>query len=434
MSDRYKIGLARNRLFAFDNTVIFVGESKVELDRDGCIKAMKMMALKEPLITSAVELDDDSSAYAVVGKNQPEISFTDEKISAVKERYEQEGLEFSRGLFEFTVCGGNTLVIAAHTIVCDSKSLLRLAKEFVSFYERKSLSVEPSDIMTFPDAASLPGNINSPVTDKISADLDSKWKKTKMHFTPEDYKEAFAKYKSLRSEKGEITEFIGEEDTKAVQSYCAENNIDPSSAFAFAFYKALLAGEITVPKKAKKMSVNTDRRFFIPGTDNCFIGAFNGLTDISLRRKYEKASEEEQLKVFQFAHYKNVTSAFKAFHDELLLMKISPEYCDASYMSAAKCFPSVAARRLADNYGCKNIRLAEFFSCDLRQQYWEELSFFSDITVSEPFKRRFFSKIDLLTDDRGSKVIFTYNKERIPDEIASYVVEKAVETVLKFKN
>ena len=180
MSEKFKLGLTRNRLFALDNAVVFVGSCSSSFDEKECTKVMKMLAIKEPVITGAIEMTEDSSAYIVVGRHEPVITFTDEDASVVRGRYEENGIDFSERLFDFAVCGGDTLLIAAHTAVCDSKSLLRLAKEFIKFYTHKSVSVEPSGIVTFPDMQSLPAKLNSPIIDKLSADIESKWKKKRM--------------------------------------------------------------------------------------------------------------------------------------------------------------------------------------------------------------------------------------------------------------
>lgn len=431
MSEKYKLGLTRNRLFSLDNTVIFEGICTTSFDEKECAKVLKMLSVKEPIITGAIELDDDASAYVVTEKYEPLVAFTDDSADFLKKQYEKKGINPFEKLFEFWVCGENTLVIAAHTSVCDSKSLLRLAKEFVDFYTHCSVSVEPSDINLFSDVQKLPANLNSPVIDKLSADIESKWGRKKVSFTADDYIKAIEKHSQEKSEIKTISKNITLTERECLTQYCKENNIDLSSLAAYGFYEAV-CGEVEVPKKARRLSVFTDRRFFISGLENCLVGAFNGCVDVSLKPKDRKKGTEDKLKAFHFAHYKGVTSAFRAFYDELLLSKITPVFCDASYMSVAGCYSSSATVRLANNYGCNNVRVMSLFSCDLRQEYWSQLSFFDTVTVQEPFVRRFYTMVDVVICDDGAKVNFRYDTGKISGEKATVIVENAMKNILQF--
>ena len=430
MSEKFKLGLTRNRLFALENTVIFTGEYAAAFDEAECAKAMKMLSVKEPITTAAIELCEDSSAYIVTDKCDPCIVFSDDPISDVVERYERVGLDFSERLFEFTVCGGNTLVIAAHTVACDSKSLLRLAMEFVRFYTRKSVSVDPSEIVTFPDMQSLPAKLNSPIIDKLSADIESKWRKTLVSFGASDCKRAIEKYASEKTFVGSVEMDISSEDCEALSQYCGDNNIDLSSLIAYGFYDALV-GKVNVSKKARKMSAYSDRRLFVSDMERCSVGAFNGYVDISFKDKGAK-SAWERMKAFHVARYKGVTSPFRSFYDELLLMKLPPQYCDASYMNVAGCYSSSAARRLADNYGCNDSRVMAYFSCDMRQEYWSDLSFFENVAVFEPFVRRFCAMVDSFITDEGVRAVFRYNKAGLTSDQASEIVSLAQTKIREF--
>lgn len=431
MSEKFKLGLTRNRLFALDNTVVFVGECVSAFDEKECAKAIKMLSVKEPIITAAIELNEDSSAYIVTDKCEPCIVFSEESLLAVTEHYERVGLDFSERLFEFTVCGGNTLVIAAHTAACDSKSLLRLAMELVSFYTHQSVSVDPSDIVTFPDMQALPAKLNSPIIDKLSADIESKWRRKRDRFDASDCKRAIEKYSSEKPRVECIEINFSSEESQRLSQYCGDNGIDLSSLVAYGFYDAL-SGEVNVPKKARKLSAYSDRRLFVSGVEGCLVGAFNGYVDVSVKGKDEKKSEGERAKAFHVARYKGVTSAFRSFYDELLLMKLPAEYCDASYMSAAGCYSSSVAQRLANNYGCNDLRIMAYFSCDMRQEYWSRLSFFDDVKVFEPFVHRFFTMVDAFITDEEVRAVFRYNKEEITPEKALEIVGLAQKKIRKF--
>jgi hypothetical protein len=431
MSEKYTLGLTRNRLFSLDNTVVFIGVNKEAFDERECTKALKMLAAKEPVITAAIELNDDASADVVLGKTEPFVAFSEDDALALEKLYDQNGINFSERLFEFTVCGGNTLVIGAHTSVCDCKSLLRLAKLFIGFYNHDSLSVEPSDVLTFPDAKSLPAKLNSPIIDKLSADLESKWKGDGVKFTVDDFMKASKEYSVKKADVGVLTERLSSDEKVSLAKYCSDNELDLSSVVAFGFYDAVY-GMVDVPKRARKLSAYSDRRFFLSCAENCSVGPFNGNVDVSLKPKDKKLDDEGRLKAFHLALYKGVTSAFRSFYDELLLMKLPPVYCDASYMSTAGCYSSRAASRLADNYGCNDKRMLGSFSCNLTQKYWLPLTSFEEVRVSEPFVRKFCAMIDIFICDGDVKIVFRYNKAKITDERAVEIAEKAMKMIRSF--
>lgn len=431
MTERFKLGLTRNRLFALDNAVVFVGTCDFCFDERDCAKALKMLAIKEPVITGVAELAEDSSAYIVTGKHEPGFNFTEDEASDVKEHYDSIGIDFSEHLFEFSVCRGNTLVIAAHTAVCDSKSVLRLAMEFVNYYTHKSVSVEPSDLRTFPDVQSLPAKLNSPIIDKLSADIESKWKKKKESFTVADYKRASEKYSSEKPDIGFVKTVISAEDKVKLREYCSENNIDLSSVVAYGFYDVVYSS-VNAAKKALKMSCYSDRRLFVSDTGNCRVGAFNGYVDVSVKVKDKKKSDEERMKALHVARYKGVTSAFRSFYDELLLMKLPQEYNDASYMSVAGLCSSASAKRLAENYGCCDSRIMAYFSCDAEQEYWSQLSFFKSISVHEPFVRRFYTMVEAIICEDEIRISFRYNKGEIDEKKALEIASEAMKKICSF--
>ena len=58
MKREIKINLSRPRLLDFQNVVSFVGEYKEEFDLKELNKALKMLSVKEPLISSVIELTE----------------------------------------------------------------------------------------------------------------------------------------------------------------------------------------------------------------------------------------------------------------------------------------------------------------------------------------------------------------------------------------
>ena len=284
MSEKYKLGLTRNRLFEFDNCVLFCGKIKDGFEETELLKAFKMLCLKEPLLTSKIELQDDGEAFVVTESVEQKIKKISKPYSEIMEEYENDGIDFWNKVFEFSLSSDGFLVIAAHTAVCDAKSLLRLAAELYAFYSKESVSVEPSAINLFSEFQSLPVEVASPITDKLSAELDSKWMEKPHTYSAEDYKKAKSMYLKNRSSRGKLCAVVNKELLSSLQEYCGENNLDVSSVVAFSFYENLvkLAGG---KRKYNKMNVYADERFFFANFKDYGVGAFNGVITADLNKK-----------------------------------------------------------------------------------------------------------------------------------------------------
>ena len=100
MSERYKLGLTRNRLFEFDNAVVFNGRfefRKITLD-----KALKLLCIKEPILSARIELENDGSAYAVTESVEQRVNWVPETKDELIAQYEKNGMNCSLRAFEFS--------------------------------------------------------------------------------------------------------------------------------------------------------------------------------------------------------------------------------------------------------------------------------------------------------------------------------------------
>lgn len=433
MCEKHLLGLTRNRLFEFENAVVFSGKFPVEPVAQDCTKALKMLCVKEPVLSGVIILAEDSSATLVTESVEQSIVFSEKPKCQIIKEYDLKGVDFSQKLFEFTVSADGWLIIAGHTAVSDGKSLLRLAMLFAGFYTRKNLSVEPSALLTFPDAVSLPQEILSPLTDKLSAELDNRWSKIKKNFTYADYKNARESFFSKRSKKGELEFVVDGENYLKLREVCKENGVDFSSLVAYGFYKCL-NDKVKLPKKSNKLCVAVDRRFFINCAAACNVGGFDGNVTVSLSKKEQSLPFKEQVKAFQLSCYKASTSCYKSFYEEALLMKISPAYCDSAYMNLAGEFNHKHSRNLGENYTCKNTRLCRYFSVNLTQDYWSQIGFFETPFVQEPFKSRFKTALGLVMCEKCARISFRFDESFIAENDAVAVGEGALKLILNFKN
>lgn len=426
MSERYKLGLTRNRLFEFDNCVLFCGKIKGGFEETELLKAFKMLCLKEPLVDSKIELQSDGEAFVVTESVEQNINKLSKPYSEILEDYENDGIDFWDKVFEFSLSSDGFLVIAAHNAVCDAKSLLRLAAELYAFYSKKSVSVEPSAVNLFPEIQSLPVEVASPITDKLSAELDSKWLEKLHMYSVEDYKKAKSVYLENRSSRGELCAVVNKELLSSLKEYCNENNLDVSSVIAFSFYENLvkIAGG---KRKYNKMNIYADERFFFTNFKDYGVGAFNGVITADLNKKENGKPLGERVKQFHLNCYKGVTSIFKVFYDESLLMKVSPSLCDSAYMYKVGLSKNNTSKKLAENYGCGCEKICDFFSCNLEQEYWEDLEEFCFAQVFEPLKMRSATYVSFVRRKGEGYIIFKYKKDKCSDSQAQIILENSLQ-------
>ncbi len=426
MSERYKLGLTRNRLFEFDNCVLFCGKLEGGFDESELQKAFKMLCLKEPLITSKIELQDDGDAFVETECVEQKLVKVSKTRSDIFAEYEINGIDFWDKLFEFSVSSDGFLVIAAHTAVCDAKSLLRLALKLSAFYNKETVIVEPSEINLFSESVDLPVEVASPITDKLSAELDSQWVKKPQMFSVDDYKKAKSIYAENRSLRGELCEIISGDTLLRLEEYCSENNLDVSSVIAFCFYDSLVKN-IGKNKKYNKMNIYADERFFFENFKGYDVGAFNGVITADLNKKENGKTLDERIKQFHLDCYKGSTSPFRVFYDDSLLMKVSPFLCDSSYMYKVGLNKNKVSKKLAENYGCSNEKICDYFACNLEQDFWNGLEKFSVIDVREPLKMRSSTYVGFIRRKGEGYMIFSYKKDKCSDSQAQAVMEKSLQ-------
>ena len=432
MSEKYKLGLSRNRLFQFNSTVVFCGKFKCKAEPTDVGKALKMLANKVPAITARVELEENSDAFIVTGSVEPVAVFSELDAEKIVSGYEKNPLCFNNGLYEFTVSCDGYFIIAGHTVFCDTKSLLRLAKFFAEFYTKTTLSVEAENIYTFSEPKSLPVDVISPLVNKLSSELDDKWQKDSRCFSVDDFNIAQKSYLEKMGEVGNVSFNLSTEKVAKIREKATEIQVDFSSVVCFAFYKAIRE-TVKCEKGSSKIRVWADRRFFHGGNKNYSVGAYNGTVSVHLTSKELRKSEEEQIKLFHTDLYKAVTSPFRVFSDEVLLHNVQNSYCDSAYMYMSGEIKSKSSKNLAENYSCMNKELCEFFYCNLTQQFWQGIDFYENITVTEPFMpyRSRFS-VSVCESSEGCSCVMHFDKSAVSEKQVQAIINKAQNCILEF--
>ncbi len=383
MSINYKIGLSRCRLFDFQNVVTFVGEYKEAFNEKELQKSLKMLSVKQPLITAQIELCENSDAVVHLERVEPKIVFAKSGVNEFVNKRKAEGINFWDELFQFFVLNENTLVVFSHTVVSDAKSLLLLVKQLLSYYNKETVSVEPEKVKLFKDETEIPLEAESFVADKVTEVLNNNWLLKPESFSVEDYKKA--KEKFLGSYTGfKNTEFVFDEKlTSSLNEKAKKLKMDLSSLVAFALFKSLNKN-IKIKEKSNKMNVILDRRPYFVERNDYSVGAFNGLTTLEISGK--SSGVKEQAKDFHDTYYKKFSECFNAFYSELFLNKLEPAFLDSMYMYKAGLFKGKPTKKLATLYGCEQKYILGFSSYNLNQNVWGKLSTFNHISVNEPHK------------------------------------------------
>lgn len=432
MSEKFKLGLSRNRLFSFDNCVSFLGEIDGAFDIIECEKVLKILLLKEPLITCGVELCENGEAFLVTGKKEAFLeTFQGDTQKYFKEKM-QKGIDFSENLFSFVILNGNTLGVFAHTVVADARSLMYLAGEFMSIYKNKTASVVPSEIKVLSEISQMPSNVFSVVVDRLASDLEVGWQKKTCTFTYDDYKKARNKHLKNKSETGFIELEINEEVFASLGNFAESENADVSSLVAFAFYESLteaLGGK----RRYRKLNVQANERVFFEDFQKMRVGAFNGFVTVE-KKKNKKVPDTFTANALNFHNeiYKRVTSAFRVFYNEFLLMRVPDSFTDSQYMYCAGEFEHKYSKKLANTYGCANEVMGEFCSYNLDQNVWCGLDAFKNIVPCEPLKMRSSTLITFVETGGKGKVCFGYKKDVVSDVTAQKIIEKVMDLLKKF--
>ncbi len=432
MSGRYKLGLSRNRLFEFNNTVVFCGKYKSFIDENEANKALKMLAIKEPVVTSVIELEENSDAYVVTDVVEIKLNTSTLTAEEMFYKYQKQPLDFTERLFEFSVSSDGFLVIAGHTVVCDAKSLLRLAVYFTGFYEKSDLSVEPSEIHTFSVQGTLPVDVVSPMINKLSAELDGKWEKDAVLYSVDDFKKAKKKYVENFPDIDKVNVFLTCGDVAKLKESCNLLEIDFSSILYFCFYSAILKN-VRASKDCSKMRIYADRRFFHGEKDVFSVGAYNGMVCASLKKKDLRKPVEDKLKAFHLEVYRAVTSPYRVFADEVLLSSLSSAFCDSSYIYMAGESKLKSSKILAENYGCMKKELCDCLYCNLTQRYWNKLTAFEEISVNEPFRLHSDLALTIIETPKGCKMELRYNKSKLSGDVVQAILSQAESLLDDFK-
>lgn len=398
MSKSYKLGLTRNRLFDFEATVSFIGEIKDDFSLKELQKALKMLSVKEPLITSKIELQENGDACLITDAHEPQVQFVEGDVKTLVSNKRLEGINFLEKLFEFYVVNKNTLVVFSHIVVSDVKSLFVLAGELIQYYNKESVSVEPNEIRIFSSDDELPLEAKSFVADRVTEVLDNDWLLKEKQFSFDDLKNARDKYLK-NGEKSESYDFLI--DNTIVEerlSRAEELKIDLSSMMAFAFFTALRENT-RLKKKEQKINATLDRRLYFCDKEKYVVGPFDA--EILIDAPKKNVDFTNGVINFHKDYYQKYSIPFNAFYNEYFLSRLSPDFLDSAYMYKAGLYKSKPTKKLSDLYFCGRKFLMGFSFYNLKQSSWSLLSTFHHKIAFLPHKMINCASVTIILGDEN---------------------------------
>lgn len=429
MSDNAKLYLTRGRLFSFDSCNGFLAEYEFGFNEEDANRAVKSLFAVYSLLGSAIKLEDDGSAFIEENRVGASVVFLEGDEKEICRGLLREGLFFSEKLFAFFVINNKTLFVLGHRTVSDARSLMYLAEEFLEFYSRKRISVEPVCSESFSDIFSLPSNAFSPVIERLASDLEVGWQKKPAVFTAEDYKKAKTIYFNEQPQIKELRCSFEEAEIEGLKRFSGKNGVDVSSVVAFAFFEALDEA-IEGKRRFKKMNIVSNGRPFFEKDEKYKIAPLDGYVTVSGKQKKKAdTSRIGKLKSFHGEIYKRVTSSFTVFYTDHLHAKVPPFFCDSAYMFAAGLWKQKYSKRLALTYGCANEVMSEFASFNLEQGYWSGLTDFRRVEVFEPLKLRSASSVCFVTGAGKAEVVFRFKTDKISEAQGGKIFLKATEAI-----
>ena len=431
MCDKIRLGLTRNRLFEFCNCVCFVGTIKGCFDEGELKKALKMLSLKYPIISSKTELtESNGEAYVVLNSVDCEIEFVDTLCEEFVFGKVNDGIDFTRKNFEFYVVNKNILCIFAHTTVADNYFLLTLAADMMSFYNKNSVSSEPCTPFLFSELSSIPVKAFTPVTDKLASELEVKWSQKSKGFGVDDYKKARKSFCDAEGAECSIKTSLDSSVLDKLKAFCEENKMDLSLVVAFCYYDALCKNNVS-DKKHKKIYFQTNRRSMLSDSYEYIQGAHNGLIELFTERKNKTKTFDVRLIDFCRRGYKSFCSVSNNFEKDFFLMNLSSSFCDSAYMNKSGLYKSRISRKLSENHLCGVGEAGEFAFVNYSQAYWDGLRCFDEIFSSEPLKPRSMTFLQFDYDESEARLVLKYRDKSMDCKKAESVLNDVKNNIEK---
>ena len=392
LSERYKLGLSRDRLFSPEACVCAFGTYSSPQNLSDLQKALKKLSVREPLLTAAIELKPDGRAYFVTDSASPSFSEGSGELTSFAESERAKPFDVTKELFRFILIDKVTVGIFAHEAAADCKGLAHLLGELNRYLLHGETDVTPATVRTVPGFDELPRYASSPITAKLVDSYNDKWAGVDKKFTLAELPELYASYgRSHGADKREIQlSVLDKAKTAAMKAEAQKLKVDYSSLLAFSFYTQLKDAHQKEPDKKKRklityFSYGVDLRRKLATPAPFSLGNFSSY--ICSQVRYSKKAPEANGGVtgFHKAVFKSYYDAYSLFNVKTVMMGVDPFLADSQFFYAYSGLKNSPSKNLSKSFGVsKNVMLA-FNSYNLDLDVWNKLSDFESILLLPPF-------------------------------------------------
>ena len=252
---------AMERLFSFSpfSTVTVVARIKGDVTVDMLMNAVQRVQQRHANLRMRIKWDDENNPWFTsedVKEIPVEIISRESEDHWIKIHHEANQIPFrfdERPAIRFTLVHSpeiSELIILCHHIICDGLSLAYLARDLMTHLgdPTKEAEILPDPVPI--DRDNLPKDVSvNPVVKFFVNRINKGWRKDKVHFDMEDYRnlnEAYWMNALHRMFSIELSEPL----TAALVSRCREENTTVNSALTAAF----LGAQLAIQGKRKELS------------------------------------------------------------------------------------------------------------------------------------------------------------------------------------
>ena len=426
MSEAHRLEMTRHYLFEVEPCVSFVAKMKHPAGLDELNKALRKLCVREPLITAAIELDDDGTASFVTGRVSCSFSELGGELPDIIIGQRGTPFDVSRALFRFFLINGDSVGIFAHVAAADSKSLAFLAGELAGYVSSTLVSVEPSELNVSLTVDDFPDKCITPITFNLGDSLNEKWERHPSSFTLADYSRLHKAYSEKRGKTGMVFGSLDEKETAVLAKLANAGQIDYSSLLLAAFWEVL---ERSMPKRKKntrKVVINTSI-----GSKLC-IPLLPGAGNHSSRLEFTPPKPKNdraffaRAQVFHKELYLKHINEFSRFAYLTFFCGIDGFLADASYFSAYCGLSSKPAKRIAKIKSSLAVKWLGFGSLNLTQKHWEPLNAFSDVIALEPFFPEHELSLSCVRSEDKTGFVLCWCEDTVSGERAQQLMDETL--------
>jgi NRPS condensation-like uncharacterized protein len=281
------------RLWMPNINVVMATRIRGHVDLNELQAAIRKARLKHPLLGARVRIDgDDQGSFTTreVPDNQLKVISMGEDedgwLGVVKQELRHRW-EIGRGpLARFTLIHGtgeSDLIVNAHHVVCDARSLAYLIGDILGFMVSPDQLIQPVSPISLADA--IPESSSGSLVERLVMKyLNKKWLSKGLRFDENDYRRMHENFWNGREPKI-LAWALDEAQTKTLAARCKEEGVSVNSAIYTAFLSAQSQVQDTSAGMYGNVMVPVDFRNYLTQEIGSALGLY--ASAVKLRFNYD---------------------------------------------------------------------------------------------------------------------------------------------------